>query len=182
MTRLKSSEMTETQKRGRNNKKRGASVERSLVKWLNTNRIPARRVVMSGALKFHAKDLAGDGDNYRGDVLIETNDKPVRFEVKSRKKLPSYVTGEFRGKIKKVSEVEDLCYILNDEEFLCLCFDDVLPNDGEKVKKSKCVTLDQWFEQDEAEVVAMKEFGKQKWYFAVKHSAVKRLGGKYKCW
>lgn len=180
MSRLKASELTPKQRIARNNKKRGASTERALVKFLTSHNIPAKRIVMSGALKKYVEALAGNAENYRGDLIIETQGHPIRIEVKSRQKLPAYVVGFRHNKPWKVKEVEHLCYILKDEEFLALCSDNTLPEDGVKVSASKCQQLVKWFNQDDSEIVAMKEYGKQKWYFAVKFKTALKIGGRYK--
>lgn len=180
MTRKKSSEMTESQKRGRNNKKRGYSSEVSLVKFLTDKGLPAKRVVMSGALKNYVESLPGLADIYRGDVILECGKRLIRVEVKSRKKLPAYVVGRRNDKSWPVKEIDSLCYILTEDEFLGLCYKGSLPEGGIKINPVRCKGLVDWFEQDESEIVAMKEFGKQTWYFAVKSTAAKKIGGKYK--
>lgn len=78
MSRMKSSEMSPIQRRGRNSKHRGYTTEKQLERFLNDNGIPAERVRMSGALK----DIGVD--KLRGDVLIECGKHSVRVEVKSR--------------------------------------------------------------------------------------------------
>lgn len=180
MPKPKASELTPKQKIARNNKKRGSATERALVRYLTEHNIPARRVVMSGALKKYTEQLAGLAENFRGDVVIETKSKPIRVEVKSRQKLPAYVVGIRRGKPWPVKEVTHLCYILTDEEFLKLCSDNVLPDERLKIGAEKCGALVKWFNQDESEIVAMKEYAKHKWYFAVKYKTANKIGGKYK--
>lgn len=180
MTKPKASELTPRQRIARNNKKRGSSTERALVRFLTSHGIPAKRIVMSGALKKYVEQLAGIAENYRGDVIIETKSKPVRVEVKSRQKLPAYVTNIRRGKPWIVKEVTHLCYILTAEEFLKLCSDNILPAERPKISAEKCGALVKWFRQDESEIVAMKEYGKQKWYFAVMFKTALKIGGRYK--
>lgn len=180
MGKPRASELTPRQRIARNNKKRGSATERALVRLLTGRNIPARRVVMSGALKKYTEQLAGLEENFRGDVIIETKGKPIRVEVKSRQKLPAYVVGMRRGKPWEVKEVTHLCYILTAEEFFQLCSDNVLPEDRLKISAEKCGALVKWFRQDDSEIVAMKEYGKQKWYFAVKFKTALKIGGKYK--
>ena len=148
--------------------------------FLNNHNIPAKRIVMSGALKRYVEQLAGGAENYRGDVIIETNHKPIRIEVKSRQKLPAYVVGIRHGKVWNVKEVTHLCYLLTAEEFLQLCSDNILPEQRLAVSAEKCGQLVKWFNQDESDIVAMKEYGKHKWYFAVKFKTALKIGGKYK--
>lgn len=179
MTKPRASELTPRQRIARNNKKRGSSTERALVRFLTSHGIPAKRVVLSGALKKYVKELVGNAENYRGDVVIETGSKPIRVEVKSRQKLPAYVVGFSRGKPWNVKEITHLCYLLTGEEFLRLCFDNVLPDERLKIGAEKCGALVKWFNQDESEIVAMKEYGKQKWYFAVKFKTALKIGGRY---
>lgn len=178
--RQKSSELTPRQRIARNNKKRGASTERALVRFLNKYSIPAKRVVLSGALKKYVKDFAGLEDNYRGDVVLEMGKKPIRIEVKSRQKMPAYVVGVRNNKPWNVKEITHLCYILTDEEFIRLCKENALPDDRLKIGAEKCKGLIKWFKQDESEIVAMKEYGKHKWYFAVLYKTALKIGGKYK--
>ena len=182
MPRPKASELTPRQRIARNNKKRGSATERACVRYLNEHNVPAKRVVMSGALKKYVDQFAGLADNLRGDVTIEQgkHSKPIRVEVKSRQKLPAYVVGVRRGKPWEVKEVTHLCYILTAEEFFRLCSDNVLPENRLKISSEKCGQLIKWFKQDESEIVAMKEYGKQKWYFAVMFKTALKIGGKYK--
>ena len=112
MTRLKSSEMSQIQRRGRNSKHRGYTTEKQLERLLNNNGIPSERVRMSGALK----DIGID--KLRGDILIKCGSKDIRVEVKSRQKLPAYVVGIRHNKPWNVKEIEHLCFILTEEEFL----------------------------------------------------------------
>lgn len=184
MARKKASELTERQRRGRNNKSRGSSVERSLVRWLENHGIHARRVVMSGALKKFSKYFAGDMKNFRGDVIIDSHGEQVRVEVKSRKMLPRYVTRTYTNRktgevltvpdkdvIKKTKDY----YILSQDEFVALVKEKRLPrlSPGNILNMETDTELDKWFAQDSAEVVAMKEYGKRTWYFAVKLTAAK---------
>lgn len=148
--------------------------------FLTKNNIPAKRVVMSGALKKYTEQLAGLAENFRGDVIIETKGKPIRVEVKSRQKLPAYIVGMRHNKPWPVKEIEHLCHILTDEEFLTLCIDGSLPQNGLRISAAKCGQLVKWFNQDESEIVAMKEYGKRRWYFAVKFKTALKIGGRYK--
>lgn len=135
---------------------------------------------MSGALKKYTEQLAGLAENFRGDVIIETQNKPIRVEVKSRQKLPAYVVGMRHNKPWNVKEITHLCYLLTDEEFIGLCKENTLPEDRLKIGAEKCKGLIKWFNQDDSEIVAMKEYGKHKWYFAVKFKTALKIGGKYK--
>lgn len=182
MSKPKASELTPRQRIARNNKKRGSATERALVRFLNSYNIPAKRVVMSGALKKYVEQFAGLSDNLRGDVIIQQSErsKPIRIEVKSRQKLPAYVTNIRRGKPWLVKEITHLCYILTADEFLKLCSENILPDNRLKIGAEKCGALVKWFKQDDSGIVAMKEYGKQKWYFAVKHNIALKIGGMYK--
>ena len=173
MSRLPTSKMTEAQKRGRNSKHRGYTTEKQLEKFLNDNGIPAERVRMSGALK----DIGVD--KLRGDVLIQCGKHPIRVEVKSRQKLPAYVVGFRHNKPWNVKEIEGLCYILTEDEFLTLCRDGTLPDNRLKINSARCGGLVKWFKQDDSEIVAMKEFGKRHFYFAVKYKTANKIGGKF---
>ena len=173
MSRLPTSKMTEAQKRGRNSKHRGYTTEKQLEKFLNDNGIPAERVRMSGALK----DIGVD--KLRGDVLIQCGKHPIRVEVKSRQKLPAYVVGFRHNKPWNVKEIENLCYILTEDEFLTLCRDGALPENRLKINSARCGGLVKWFKQDDSEIVAMKEFGKRHFYFAVKYKTANKIGGKF---
>ena len=124
--------MTPIQRRGRNNKKRGYTTEKQLERFLNANNIPSERVRMSGSLK----DI--NVDKLRGDVNIKLGNKLVRVEVKSRQKLPSYVVGTRHGKPWNVKEIEHLCYILTGEEFVSLCINNSLPQDGLRISAARC--------------------------------------------
>ena len=129
---------------------------------------------MSGALKFSKhKEL-------HGDVNIRLGDKLVRVEVKSRQKLPSYVVGMRHNKPWPVKNIEHLCYILTDDEFLTMCIDGSLPMRGLKISAARCKQLEDWFKQDEAEIVAMKEYGKRHFYFAVKYKTANKIRGRFK--
>ena len=129
---------------------------------------------MSGALK----DIGVD--KLRGDVLMQCGKHSIRIEVKSRQKLPAYVVGMRHNKPWRVKEIEHLCYILTEEEFLTLCIDGSLPQIGIKINAARCGTLVNWFKQDDSDIVAMKEFGKRHFYFAVKFKTANKIGGKYK--
>lgn len=172
--RKKSSEMTPIQKMGRRNKRRGYSTEKQLERFLNDNGIPSKRVPFSGALK-------NIGENrLRGDVIIECGKKPIRVEVKSRQTLPSYITGVRHHKPWNVKEIEHLCYILTDEEFLILCKEGNLPQDRLKISSARCKQLETWFKQDDSDIVAMKEYNSRIWRFAVKIKTAIKIGGRYK--
>ena len=161
--------MSPKQLQGRRNKHRGYSTEVQLVNFLKKWGVFAKRVVMSGALKSVSKDL-------RGDVQIEYNDKNIRVEVKSRKSLPRYVTNLYKkdGEVKKkptaerITRIKGLCYILDQDQFLEYLHCDKLPKTGKTIDKSECNMLKEWFEQDDCQVVAMKEYNQRVWYFAVK--------------
>lgn len=171
---MKSSEMNPRQRMGRRNKRRGYTTEKQLERFLNENGIPAERVTMSGALKKVGID------KLRGDVIMYCGKTPIRIEVKSRQKLPSYVVGMRHNKPWNVKNIEHLCYILTDEEFLTMCIDGSLPLCGLKISAAKCGQLEGWFKQDDSEIVAMKEYGKRKFYFAIKYKTVNRIRGRYK--
>lgn len=166
--------MTPRQRMGRRNKHRGYTTEKQLERLLNNNGIPAERVRMSGALK----DIGVD--KLRGDVLIECGKKPIRVEVKSRQKLPSYVVGMRHNKPWNVKEIEHLCFILKEDEFLTLCIDGSLPQSGLTINAARCKQLVDWFKQDDSEIVAMKEYGGRHFYFAVKFKTANKIGGRYK--
>ena len=174
MARMKSSEMTPIQRRGRNSKHRGYTTEKQLERFLLNNNIHAERVRMSGALK----DIGVE--KLRGDVIIWLGDKPIRVEVKSRQKLPAYVVGWSHGKPWVVKEIEHLCYLLTEDEFLTMCIDGSLPLYMPRISAARCKQLENWFKQDEADIVAMKEYGKKHFYFAVKHKTVNKMRGRYK--
>ena len=129
---------------------------------------------MSGALK----DVGIE--KLRGDVLIKCGKHPIRIEVKSRQKLPAYVVGVRHNKPWNVKEIEHLCYILTEEEFLSLCKEGTLPENRLKINSARCGGLIKWFNQDDSEIVAMKEFGKRSFYFAVKFKTAIKIGGRYK--
>jgi hypothetical protein len=113
-------------------------------------------------------------------VNIELGDKLVRVEVKSRQKLPAYVVGIRHGKPWVVKEIEHLCYLLTEEEFLTMCIDGSLPLHTPRISSARCKQLENWFKQDDADIVAMKEYGKKHFYFAVKHKIVNKMRGRYK--
>jgi hypothetical protein len=60
-------------------------------------------------------------EKLKGDVNIRAEGGLVHIEVKSRLKLPAYVTGIRNNMRYNVKEVENLCFILTDKEFLDLC-------------------------------------------------------------
>ena len=146
-----------------------------LVNFLKKWGIFAKRVKMSGALK----DLGIE--QLRGDVQIEHNGKTIRVEVKSRKNLPRYVTNLYKrqGEVKKkptaerVIKVKGLCHILDQDQFLEYLHHGTLPKTGVTIDKSDCTMLQEWFEQDECQVVAMKEYNQRAWYFAVLTEEIK---------
>lgn len=173
MSKMKSSEMTPKQRMGRNSKHRGYTTEKQLERLLNENDIPSERVTMSGALKNIGVD------KLRGDVLIHCGKKDIRVEVKSRQKLPAYVVGMRHNKPWKVKDIEHLCHILTQEEFIALCKEGKLPEEGVKISAAKCQQLVNWFKQDESDIVAMKEYGKRQFYFAVKYKTALKIGGKF---
>lgn len=174
MARIKSSEMTPRQRMGRKNKHRGYTTEKQLERFLNENGIPAERVSMSGRMKFLKID------KLKGDVNIMLGEKLIRIEVKSRQKLPSYVVGMRHNKPWPVKNIEHLCYILTDDEFLTMLIDGSLPMSGLRISSARCKQLEDWFKQDEAEIVAMKEYGKRHFYFAVKYKTANRIRGRFK--
>ena len=166
--------MSPIQRRGRNSKHRGYTTEKQLEKFLNNNGIPAERVVLSGGSKY------SKSPEYHGDVNISLGNKLIRVEVKSRQKLPAYVVGVRHHKPWNVKEIEHLCYILTEEEFLTLCKEGSLPENRLKINSARCGGLIKWFKQDDSEIVAMKEFGKRSFYFAVKFKTAIKIGGRYK--
>lgn len=159
---------------GRRNKRRGYTTEKQLERFLNENGIPSERVRMSGALKDTGLE------QLRGDVIIKSGKHPIRVEVKSRQKLPAYVVGIRHGKPFHVRHINRLCYILSGDEFVSLCKDGVLPEDGMKITATRCDGLIKWFNQDDSDIVAMKEYDKRTWYFAVKIKTVNKIRGKFK--
>ena len=155
MSKMKSSEMTPKQRMGRNNKHRGYTSEKQLEKF--------ERVTMSGALKrLGVKEL-------RGDVNIKCGNCLIRVEVKSRVKLPRYVTNLQKNpktheisklpREERVIKVKDLCYVLDQDQFLELMHIGTLPRKGVTIGASRCGALEEWFNQDDSQIVAMKEFG-----------------------
>lgn len=173
MARIKSEFLTQKQLQGRRSKHRGYTTEKQLEKFLNENNIPSERVRMSGALKSIGVD------KLRGDVLMKCGKKDIRIEVKSRQKLPAYVIGVRHNKPWRVKNIEHLCYILTQDEFLTLCREGTLPQDGIKINATRCGGLVKWFNQDDSEIVAMKEFNKRQFYFAVKYKTAQKIGGKF---
>ena len=164
--------MTPKEKMGRTSKQRGASAERSLAKLLSEEfYLDVKRVASSGALKFCAKKLAGEADNYRGDLQLVLNGEIYRIEVKTRTSLPQYVT-------KHVGEnIRNFCSIMSLTGFLNLVIDGVIPQslvDCDIEAKE----LHKWFEQDDSHIVAMKEKGRRVWYFAVRENIIDKIGGK----
>lgn len=184
MSRLPTSKMNEKQKRGRRNKHRGYTTEKQLERFLNNNNIPAERVYMSGALR-----RAGFGSRAQGDVNIKHGKSLIRVEVKSRVKLPRYVTNLTKDRKtheinelpleERVIKVDNLCYILNQDQFLELMHSGTLPNIGVTIGSSRCSALESWFNQDDSQIVAMKEYGKRTWYFAVHVKVINKVGGKF---
>lgn len=174
MSKMKTSDMSPKQRMGRRNKHRGYTTEKQLERFLNSNNIPSERVRMSGALK----DIGID--KLRGDVLIKYGKKDIRVEVKSRQKLPAYVVGMRHNKPWKVKEIEHLCYILTEDEFLTLCVDGSLPQDGLRISAARCQQLVNWFKQDDSEIVAMKEYGGRHFFFAVKFKTANKIGGRFR--
>ena len=181
--------MTPKEKMGRTSKQRGAAAERSLAKLLSEEfGLDVKRVASSGALKFCAKKLAGEADNYRGDLQLVLNGETYRIEVKTRTSLPKYVT---KGKGEKI---KDFCSILSPKQFLSLALNGNLPCGLTEVDP-KCKELHDWFTQDDSHIVAMKErkknyievlvkdkivkkLIKNDWYFAVREDIIDKIGGK----
>ena len=147
--------MSPIQRRGRNNKHRGYTTEKQLERLLNENGIPSKRVPASGRFKNTGVE------KLRGDVLITCGKSLIRVEVKSRQKLPAYITGIRNNKPWNVKKIERLCHILTQDEFIALCKVGTLPKEGIKINSNRCGGLTKWFEQDDAEIVAMKEFNKK---------------------
>ena len=141
-----------------------------LVNFLKKWGVFAKRVSRSGTLN---KQLGLE--EYRGDVIIEHNGETTHVEVKSRKSLPRYVTNLYKkdGEVKKkptaerVIKVKGLCHILDQDQFLEYLHQGTLPKTGVSIDKSECNMLKEWFEQDDCQVVAMKEYNTRVWYFAV---------------
>ncbi len=173
MTRDKSSELNAKKKQGIQNKRRGYTTEKQLERFLNNNGIPSKRVRLSGRMKYLKVE------ELRGDVNIQLADSLIHVEVKSRKKLPAYVTGIKKSMPYNVKEIDSLCYILTEKEFLDLVKNGSLPSNGLKIKITRCKQLADWFKQDNAEIVAMKEYGKRTWYFAVHIRAISKIGGAF---
>lgn len=173
MVKIKTSEMNSKQKQGRQNKNRGYATEKQLVNFLNTNGILAERVILSGRMK-HLKS-----EKLKGDVNIRAECGLVHVEVKSRQKLPAYVTGIRNNMRYNVKEVENLCFILTDKEFLDLCKNNTLPTGGLIINIAKCKQLLHWFQQDNADIIAMKEYGKRTWYFAIHVKSINKIGGEF---
>ena len=139
---------------------------------------------MSGAVGKRLQE-----ERMQGDVNIKLGDKLIRVEVKSRQQLPRYVTNLSKDRetheVKKlpreerVIKVQDLCYILDQDQFLELLHVGTLPRTGVTIGASKCSALEEWFNQDDSQIVAMKEFGKRTWYFAVHVKVINKVGGKF---
>ena len=172
MSRLRSSELSPIQKMGRRNKQRGYEIEKQLEKFLNQQGIPAKRVPASGRFKKVGVD------RLRGDVQLEYSHKTLRVEVKSRKKLPRYITNLFINRTthqtekkppeERVVKIHGLCAILDQDQFLKYIYTGDLPEIGVEIFGEECKSLRDWFEQDDCPIVAMKEFRGTEWFFAVK--------------
>ena len=70
--------------------------------------------------------------------------------------------------------------VISKEEFLTMCIDGSLPLHTPRISSARCKQLENWFKQDDADIVAMKEYGKKHFYFAVKHKIVNKMRGRYK--
>lgn len=161
---------------GRNSKARGASAERSLAKLLSEKYdLPVKRVARSGALKYFAGTMVGNSDNYRGDLQLDCGKSKIRIEVKTRVRLPNYI------KDGSVGRVYQYCYLYTMPQFITLLTKgDLVDSTKYKViTTAKCKGLLNWFEQDDSDIVAMKETSKSTWYFAVKEDVIDKIGGKY---
>lgn len=112
--------------------------------------------------------MAGNADDYRGDLKLTVGNKSYRIEVKTRVKLPTYITNE------DVKEVQDYCLILGLSQFIDLITNGIWHErlDSKVISTKRTKGLINWFEQDDSDIVAMKEKGKSKWYFAVKQKCL----------
>lgn len=111
--------------------------------------------------------MAGNADDYRGDLKLTVGKKCYRIEVKTRVKLPTYITS---GNVK---EILNYCSLFGLSDFV-----DSINGiwhervDAKIISTKRTKGLINWFEQDDSDIVAMKEKGKSKWYFAVKHKCL----------
>ena len=177
--------MTEKQRTSRNNKLRGKSAERALAKLMNEKGIPVKRTALSGALKKYVENLPGTSDLYRGDIILPLGKCSIRIEVKTRQSLPKYVTnfnrnGKIKSKKEQVKKIKNLCVILNLQEFISLLQEGKLPDYGIEIDSKRCKGLIHWFNQDESQIVAMKEYGQRTWYFAIKVNVLNKLSRRFK--
>ena len=175
MVRPKASELTEAGRRGRNSKARGHAAERALAKLLTEQYgLPVKRVARSGALKAQADQMAGKAEQYRGDLLLEWNGKPLRIEVKTRAVLPAYIRD------KNIYLIDGLCWFFGIDNFINL-YKFGVSYGLASVNKENCTSVDHckvlqaWFKQDNADIVAVRQTGHREWRFAVKLNVVKKI-------
>lgn len=116
--------------------------------------------------------MVGQSDNYRGDLQL---DGKVRIEVKTRVKLPKYIKDDGIGRIY------EYCYLYTLPQFIALLTKGSLVDETryKTITTKGCKGLINWFDQDDSDIVAMKETGRSTWYFAVKENVIKKIGGKY---
>jgi hypothetical protein len=176
MARLKSSEMTEAGRRGRNSKSRGHAAERALAKTLADKfGMSVKRVARSGALKAQAEQMAGSADQYRGDLILTCGKQNFRIEVKTRTSLPKYIS-ESIDQNDNIVSLGGFCWLLSIENFVSMWrFGEEFSGGKTDKDKLKCEVLRKWFSQDSSDIVAMRETGKRTWYFAVKDSVIKKI-------
>jgi hypothetical protein len=181
MPKPRANELSEAGRRGRNSKARGHNAERTLAKLLSNNfGLPVKRIARSGALKAQAEQMAGTESQYRGDLMLEFGKEGIRIEVKTRSKLPKYVT-----EVDNILEdyhairVNPLFDVMTLDNFVYhLKHKGVVPTlEGKTIKRTKSV--EDWFKQDDSDIVMMKQTGRSKWYVAVKVGVFDRIGGRF---
>ena len=179
MPKPRANELSAAGRRGRNSKARGHAAERALAKLLSMGYgLPVKRIARSGALKAQAEQMAGNANQYRGDLTLDLPDKSFRIEVKTRSMLPQYVKRCRDILDYDAVEINQSVYVMTLDKFIgalktkdTLC---ILTGQEKTIK-----ALEDWFAQDDSDVVIMRQTGEHTWYVAVYPDKLKEIRAGY---
>ena len=142
---------SEHSKRGKRNKRAGYTSEVAMVKKYIKYGYEAERQPMSGSLK----------GKYAGDIKVYIKGKWRRHEDKKRSSVESFYTRTENQTIL----YEDFCVVMNEDVYFAL-LNGIVPEVGVE-PDAKVKLLHDFFEQDNSDIVSLRQHGKQKSVYAI---------------
>jgi len=161
----KNLKQTEKSKQGKRNKYNSYKSEKSIVKKYQKWGFEAERVPLSGALK----------GSLSGDVKVYINGKWRIHEDKKRSNVESL----YERTDNQTIMYENFCIMMSEDTFQGLLLGivpDVTPMEDKKTK-----TLHKFFDQDNADIVSIRQHGRQKSVYAITLDFWEELKGVAKC-